>query len=162
VRETAVAGNELSRSRADDQRIPHQRLHRPVDPREISKRPLLTVVPASTILCTADIRTGDICVVSIPGGERIDLRVPEGVKERIRKSAALTGRSMSDFIITAALQQAEETMAAVERWEMDETDSRFVMSLLLAPPREIPNLRKLMTGIRSKQMRKKNETRAAS
>jgi len=99
--------------------------------------------------------------MSNPSGERIDLRVPEGVKERIRKSAALTGRSMSDFIIAAALQQAEETLAAVERWEMDETESRFVMSLLLAPPREIPNLRKLMTGIRSKKMRKKNETTAA-
>jgi uncharacterized protein (DUF1778 family) len=107
-----------------------------------------------------NIRTG-VFSVGNPGGERIDLRVPEGVKERIRKSAALTGRSMSDFIIAAALQQAEKTMAAVERWEMDETESRFVMNLLLAPPREIPALRKLMAGIRSKKMRKKNEARTA-
>ena len=96
--------------------------------------------------------------MSNPGGERIDLPVPEGLKERIRKSAALTGR---DFIIAAALQQADETMAAVERWELQEPERRFVMNLLLAPPQEIPALRKLVTGIRPKKMRKKSETRAA-
>jgi uncharacterized protein (DUF1778 family) len=90
--------------------------------------------------------------------ERIDLRLPEAVKEQIRRSAALTGRSMSDFIIAAALQQAQATLAAVERWEINETDSRFIMNLLLSPPEKIPALADLMTGIRTKQMKKKRSS----
>jgi uncharacterized protein (DUF1778 family) len=90
--------------------------------------------------------------------ERIDLRLPEAVKEQIRKSTALTGRSMSDLIIAAALQQAEVTLAAVERCEINETDSRFIMNLLLSPPEKIPALAELMTGIRTKQMKKKRSS----
>ena len=90
--------------------------------------------------------------------ERIDLRLPEAVKEQIRRSAALTGRSMRDFIIAAALQQAEATLAAVERWEINETDSRFIMNLLLSPAEKIPALAELMTGIRTKQMKKKHSS----
>ncbi len=74
--------------------------------------------------------------------ERLDLRMPEHVKARIRKAAALSGRQMSDFVVSAALAQAEAIEQAVERWTLDERDSRFVISLL--QPRERPRLRALM------------------
>jgi uncharacterized protein (DUF1778 family) len=94
--------------------------------------------------------------------ERIDLRLPEAVKEQIRKSAALTGRSMSDFIVAAAIAQAEATMASIERWEVNETDSRFIMGLLLAPPAKVPALRKLLSGIRTKKTKKRRKSASAA
>jgi uncharacterized protein (DUF1778 family) len=63
--------------------------------------------------------------------ERVDIRLPRPLKERIRKIATQTGRSMSDFIIAAVLEKADETMASIERWELSEEDSRFVVDLLI-------------------------------
>jgi len=64
---------------------------------------------------------------------RVDLRMPEPVKERLRKVAALSGRSMSDFIVAAALEKADQVSASIERWELDSEDSRVVMAALLNP-----------------------------
>jgi uncharacterized protein (DUF1778 family) len=75
--------------------------------------------------------------------ERIDLRVPEYVKARIRKAAALSGRAMSDFMITAALEAAEELVEAVERWTINEEQSRAVLQLL-TDTRERPKLREFL------------------
>jgi uncharacterized protein (DUF1778 family) len=68
--------------------------------------------------------------------------MPEPVKARIRKAAALSGRQMSDFVVAAALAQAEAVEQAVERWTLDAQDSRFVMSLF--EQRERPRLRALL------------------
>lgn len=75
--------------------------------------------------------------------ERIDIRLPRPLKERLRKIAAQSGRSMSDFIIAAVLEKADETIASIERWELREEDSRFVMDLL-TQRRDIPGLRELL------------------
>jgi uncharacterized protein (DUF1778 family) len=75
--------------------------------------------------------------------ERIDLRVPEYVKARIRKAAALSGRAMSDFMIAAALEAAEELVEAVERWTLNEEQSRAVLQLL-TDTRERPKLREFL------------------
>jgi uncharacterized protein (DUF1778 family) len=75
--------------------------------------------------------------------ERIDLRVPEYVKARIRKAAALSGRAMSDFMIAAALEAAEELVEAVERWTLNEEQSRVVLQLL-TDTRERPRLREFL------------------
>jgi uncharacterized protein (DUF1778 family) len=74
--------------------------------------------------------------------DRVDLRVPASVKERLRKVAALSGRSMSDFIVAAALEKAEEVSASIERWELDAEDSRIVMDTL-TNVRDSPGLRAL-------------------
>ena len=75
--------------------------------------------------------------------ERIDLRVPEYVKARIRQAAALSGRAMSDFMITAALDAADELVEAVERWTLNEEQSRVVLQLL-TDTRERPKLREFL------------------
>jgi uncharacterized protein (DUF1778 family) len=83
-------------------------------------------------------------------GDRVDLRVPAPVKERLRKVAALSGRSMSDFIVAAALEKAEEVNASIERWELDAEDSRIVMDALMNS-RDIPGLRALFTEAATKK-----------
>ena len=40
---------------------------------------------------------------------------------------------MSDFIVAAALEKADQVSASIERWELDSEDSRVVMAALLNP-----------------------------
>ena len=40
---------------------------------------------------------------------------------------------MSDFIVAAALEKADEVSASIERWDLDAEDSRIVMAALLHP-----------------------------
>lgn len=75
--------------------------------------------------------------------DRIDFRVPAPIKERLRKVAALSGRSMSDFIVAAVMEKADEVSAAIERWELDAEDSRIVMDALLHR-RDLPSLGALL------------------
>lgn len=65
--------------------------------------------------------------------DRVDLRVPAYVKQRIRAAADLTGRSTSDFIISAALEEAEHVTEAVERWKLNEEQSALVLQLITHP-----------------------------
>ena len=74
--------------------------------------------------------------------ERIDLRIPSSVKQRLKHVASLTGRSMSDFIIAAAMDRADEVNASIERWELTEADSLVVLDLL-SRPRDVSSLRAL-------------------
>ncbi len=75
--------------------------------------------------------------------ERIDLRVPEYVKTRIRRAAALTGRNMSDFMIASCLREADEVVESVERWTLDQEQSLWLLQLL-EDKRERPRLRELL------------------
>jgi uncharacterized protein (DUF1778 family) len=50
---------------------------------------------------------------------------------------------MSDFIVAAALEKAEETMASIERWQLDDRDSRFILGLL-AGRKKNPALKRLL------------------
>ncbi len=80
-----------------------------------------------------------------PATERVDLRIPAPLKERVRKIAALSGRSMSDFIIAAVIEKADEAAASIERWTLTEDDSRLVMELLVRERHgELPELRELL------------------
>jgi uncharacterized protein (DUF1778 family) len=71
--------------------------------------------------------------------DRVDLRVPEYVKRRIKAAADLLGRSTTDFILAAALEEAERVTESVERWQLSEKQSAFVYQLLAAP-KENPEL----------------------
>jgi uncharacterized protein (DUF1778 family) len=75
--------------------------------------------------------------------DRVDLRLPAALKERFRRVAALSGRSMKDFIVASALDKADEIDASVERWKLDAEDSRIVMDVLLHR-RDLPGLRALL------------------
>ena len=42
--------------------------------------------------------------------ERLDLRLPAAAKEQIERAAELQGRSLSDFVVAAALTQASQVI----------------------------------------------------
>jgi uncharacterized protein (DUF1778 family) len=41
---------------------------------------------------------------------RMDVRVPQAVKDTIDRAAAMQGRTRTDFLITAALEKAEQVI----------------------------------------------------
>jgi uncharacterized protein (DUF1778 family) len=76
--------------------------------------------------------------------EKLDLRLTPEAKRTLNIAASAAGRSVSEFVLESALARAEETLADrrhfgldVERWEA------FLVALD-APPREMPNLERLM------------------
>jgi uncharacterized protein (DUF1778 family) len=42
--------------------------------------------------------------------ERLDVRLPQAAKNQIEKAAELQGRSVSDFVVAAALSQATQVI----------------------------------------------------
>lgn len=65
---------------------------------------------------------------------RIEARIAPGALAIVRRAAELQGRSISDFVVAAAQEAAQKTVAEVEVIRLSrEAQERFV-SLLLDPP----------------------------
>jgi uncharacterized protein (DUF1778 family) len=92
---------------------------------------------------------GDSAVANIPSStqgseQRISLRIPEMIKERIAKAAALEGRSLTDYVTDAANRAAIRTLEAERIIEVDEQNMARISALLASPPKPTAALRRLM------------------
>ncbi len=66
--------------------------------------------------------------------ERLEARVPAHVKELLQRAADLSGRSLSDFVLAAACDAAEETVRTHEVIQLSAEDSRLFAEAILNPP----------------------------
>lgn len=66
--------------------------------------------------------------------ERIQARATKGAKDVLERAAAIRGVSLSDFIISTALEQANKTLQAHGQQELSARDSRAFAEALLNPP----------------------------
>lgn len=64
--------------------------------------------------------------------ERLEARIGAPQKEVIRQACELEGRSMSDFVIAAAVSRAEKVIEKEQRWKLDSAQSRNFVECLLA------------------------------
>ncbi len=71
--------------------------------------------------------------------ERMSLRAKPEVKARLNRAAALRGSGLSEFVLQAALREADAVLEAAEHAKLSERDSLKVLELL-ENPRE-PNTR---------------------
>jgi uncharacterized protein (DUF1778 family) len=71
--------------------------------------------------------------------ERLGARVPADVKALLQRAADLTGRSLTDFVLSSARAAAEETIRQHELVELTARDSHSLAEALLNPP--APNAR---------------------
>ena len=78
------------------------------------------------------------------GEQRINLRIPEPIKERIAKAAAQEGRSITDFVTDAANKAAIRTLETERIIEVDEQNMARISALIAGPPRPTKALRRLM------------------
>ncbi len=76
--------------------------------------------------------------------EKLDLRLTPQAKRTLYKAASAAGRSVSEFVLESALARAEETLADRRHFGLDAERWEPFMAALEAPPREIPELERLM------------------
>jgi uncharacterized protein (DUF1778 family) len=76
--------------------------------------------------------------------QRISLRIPESVKKRIARAAALEGRSLTDYVTDAANRAAIRTLEAERIIEVDDQNMARISALIANPPKPTAALRKLM------------------
>ena len=76
--------------------------------------------------------------------EKLDLRLTPQAKRTLYKAASAAGRSVSEFVLESALARAEETLADRRHFGLDAERWEAFMAALEAPPREIPELERLM------------------
>ena len=67
--------------------------------------------------------------------ERINLRLKSSAKSLIERAASFEGQTVSRFILTSALEQAEKTVQGHEIMALNKKDSRVFFEALAAPIR---------------------------
>jgi uncharacterized protein (DUF1778 family) len=76
--------------------------------------------------------------------EKLDLRLTSQAKQRIVAAAELDHRTVSDFVLRSALARADEVLAEQTSLRMSAEQWAKFHAALDAPPRDLPELRKLM------------------
>lgn len=67
--------------------------------------------------------------------ERINLRLKSDAKSLIERAASFEGKTVSHFIVSSALEQAEKTVQKHETMTLKAKDSRLFFEALAAPIR---------------------------
>ncbi len=80
-----------------------------------------------------------------PRDRRFQLRATAREEALIKVAAERQGVNVTDFIISAAREKAEEALAGQTRFVLNDEQWRRFMEALDRPPREKPRLRKLFS-----------------
>jgi len=79
-----------------------------------------------------------------PRSEKLDLRLSPEAKRRLAAAAAAAQRSVSEFVLTSALAQADEVLADRKRFGLDAEQWAAFMTALDAPTRALPRTERLL------------------
>ena len=83
---------------------------------------------------------------SAPRTDKIDLRASAGDKQMLQSAAKVVGaRSVSDFVLTSALDRAAEVLPDRQRFGLEAEQWEAFQAALDAPPRAAPRLKTLLT-----------------
>ena len=81
--------------------------------------------------------------------ERLETRLPSEAKQQIEYAAQLQGRSVSDFVVAAALDQATKVIEQQKVIRLSMEDSAALADAILNPPK--PNAKAIAAARRYKQ-----------
>jgi uncharacterized protein (DUF1778 family) len=76
----------------------------------------------------------------------ISMRIPAETCDLIDRAAKATGRTRTDFMLETARKAAEEALLDQRFFYLDTTKYAAFLKALDAPPRDLPELRKLLTA----------------
>ena len=76
----------------------------------------------------------------------ISMRVPPETRDLIDRAAKATGRTRTDFMLETARKAAEEALLDQRLFHLDTAEYTAFLKALDAPPRELPELRKLLSA----------------
>lgn len=83
-------------------------------------------------------------VESEPRRERIDIRTTPTAKQMLQDAAALSSKTVTEFLLDSALTKATEVLAERRVFFLDDEKWALFMTALDAPTRDTPNLKKLL------------------
>jgi uncharacterized protein (DUF1778 family) len=73
---------------------------------------------------------------------RLEARISREALAVVRRAAEIQGRSVSDFVVAAAEDAAQKTVAEVELIRLSRAAQEKFAELLLHPPAPVPALKK--------------------
>jgi uncharacterized protein (DUF1778 family) len=73
---------------------------------------------------------------------RLEARLPPEVHRLLKRAAQIQGRTLTDFVVSAASEAARETIEANEVIRLSVEDQQRFADAILTPPEPIPALRK--------------------
>jgi uncharacterized protein (DUF1778 family) len=76
--------------------------------------------------------------------ERIDLRMTPAAKRTLQRAAAVTNKTLTEFLLDTGLNAALDTLADRRVFQLDQKSWDAFMAALAAPPKSNPKLRKLL------------------
>jgi uncharacterized protein (DUF1778 family) len=73
---------------------------------------------------------------------RLEARLPADIHALLKRAAEIEGRSLTDFVVTAARQAACRTIEETEIIRLSVEDQRQITEAILHPPQPAPALRR--------------------
>jgi uncharacterized protein (DUF1778 family) len=73
---------------------------------------------------------------------RLEARLPADVHALLKRAAELQGRSLTDFVVTAAREAAQRAIEETEILRLSLEDQRRIAAAVLNPPEPTPALRR--------------------
>jgi uncharacterized protein (DUF1778 family) len=73
---------------------------------------------------------------------RLEARIAPEALAVLKRAAEIQGRSLSDFVVTAAQEVAQKTIAEAQIIRLSVDDQRALVQSLLNPPKPVPALRR--------------------
>lgn len=83
--------------------------------------------------------------------ERLEARVPPNVKAILSRAAALQGRSLTDFVVGTATEEARRVIRESEVLELTRRDQIAFAEALVDPPAPLPALREAASRYQGRQ-----------
>jgi uncharacterized protein (DUF1778 family) len=78
------------------------------------------------------------------GSERVALRMTPTAKQTLQQAAAVTNKTLTEFLLDAGLNAALNTLADRRVFQLDQKSWSAFLAALAAPSRSNPKLRKLL------------------
>jgi uncharacterized protein (DUF1778 family) len=76
--------------------------------------------------------------------EKLDLRLTRKAKITLRAAAAVSNRSVSEFVLESALARANEALADRQMFALNAAQWKAFLAALDAAPRPLPRLQRLL------------------
>ncbi len=73
---------------------------------------------------------------------RLEARLPADIHALLKRAAEMQGRTLTDFVVTAAREAAVRAIEEVEIIRLSAEDQRLIAEAILNPPEPSPALRR--------------------
>lgn len=79
---------------------------------------------------------------SVTATARLEARLPADIHALLKRAAEIQGRTLTDFVVTAAREAAVRAIEEVEIIRLSAEDQRFIAEAIHNPPEPSPALRR--------------------